>query len=1139
MASTSTAWEAWIADRVGPIRTGKRVLVLCRTRVTQSLVRRWVARTGGALGFEAATPATLAQQVRQDPLLGAGRHRSRTQDTVPPTTAIGRRIGARPGLTGYARRWVQHLRLASRAGVALGPPDWLAELAATGWGRDDDEDALGYLLDAVGARGRKLSASAAWDRVVAIGFDRPPSSLHPWEPFLVRKLTGRPIAAAPAPGSGPPSGPIEAVRVPDVVAEARVAVTLAAADPDGTAILVTDTATARRVRDALARSGVPCAWRDSDALGVHALASAVRRAASWFAEPPDPPVQIADLAFVLGCTALHRELHPAAEQARRALIATRPPRKGGTDIDVDADAQLSRRSIAAALEEARLLDAPLSAWTRRLVERVGQARKGWIAAASAAIAVRLTLLSAALAARSVEDALSELVGAPLTFDPDDFDDVIAELLGDGVAEHALPGGHTLGAVKRFLVSLRVRVHDDPVARAVLAALRDRSEWPVTPSHVHHALARSNDLDVLSDGVDVISVDDWDGRPCRQLIVLDAHDHGLTRRTSPDPLLTEAELADLGAVSGRAAVAERLAQVQRAAARAERVIAVVTERDAGGREVVPPIQLDLRWRAGWALAGADEPVPSYGWRLAGLPENASLVLEAAPGACDPAPGAVPAVDAVVELLADQACAEWHRDGRGQGAPPPRVARLLGDAVGAPEATLPRGERDEHSVSRLFRPLVHCPYQAFARRIVRVDERRELAQELEPREVGRAVHAALEAAEVSWRVADREDRADAIVGRLRAATDDAFNEQLASLGDLSAARRASANGRRSRWNAHWPQYVDSRLLPPPSPPSFERLYPRHPAVEAAVAAFRRTVPAGRDLPDWRVKAWVVWAAGAGPGRLAEFAPAILLRRGESTELPESCLPDLPNLARDRDLDALHQVVSGVERKLAAWRRPLAGSLAEVGFGTPPDDPEVRGTDAPVRLELGETRLRLGREEIKVTGRIDRIDLLDPEGGERWAAIVDYKTGSAVLPWQFRRDQLELRDPQLLVYAMVAQVTGRDKALPDALRHVRVALVAEDRVEHVVREPEVGQKPIAPETWIPIDGVILGWAASELGRRLDDARDGRWPLSPRADTCPMLSSFGNDRCPAAAACRLRALPVVDDAHAVADGASDGDPA
>jgi hypothetical protein len=178
----------------------------------------------------------------------------------------------------------------------------------------------------------------------------------------------------------------------------------------------------------------------------------------------------------------------------------------------------------------------------------------------------------------------------------------------------------------------------------------------------------------------------------------------------------------------------------------------------------------------------------------------------------------------------------------------------------------------------------------------------------------------------------------------------------------------------------------------------------------------------------------------------------------------------------------------------------------------------------VDLGRAVLRLGSADVEVRGRIDRIDLVHSPRGDRYAAIVDYKTGSRQEGWQFQRDQLSLKDPQLLLYAMVVERGGRGDHLPEAFRNVRAAVIAQDRVEHTSDPERGGREPAAPDTWMPIDGALLAWAARQLGALVDEARAGRWTLRPRPDTCPMISPYEHDHCPVATACRFRALPAGD---------------
>lgn len=1116
-----SSWLQWLDDRIGPLR-GRRVLVLCRTKASLALVRRWAARRGGVLGLEAATPGGLAQQVHQEPILAGPRRRVVEEEAMPAGSALARRVGARPGLTGVARRWTRHLRLARAVGAEPEAPDWLDELVRAGFAVDEGSAAMEHLVQAVRARGRRLTVTASWDRVVTVGFDRGPPAESAHEHWLARALAGPHRAP-----TEPEGVPIPARMVPDVAAEARLAVALAAGHPDGTLVLVNELATARRVRDAARRSGVPCAWRDAEALSVHGLALAVRRAAAWFSDAPDPPIQLADLVFVLGRTSLGRALHPAAEAAITGAL-------GAAEAGGDTPREPLRRSaVKRVLEGTRMLDGALSTWRARVREQVDAAGAApELRGAAAGVWIRLELLHAALTGRSVEEVLGEALGNPITFDADDFDDVVATLLGDLGDEWlgpAHPSGSTLGAVQRFLLACRVRLHDDAVARAIVGALRDRATWPVSPSHVHHALAGAVDAGVLSDGVDVVMIDDYDGRPCDHLVVLDVHDHGLARRPSPDPLLDDAELAALGACAGRAQVDERIRQVRRAVGAAARSTAIVTRRDATGREVVPPIQLEL------AFEGPE--VPSYGLGLPELPETRDPWLEPRVGREAPAP--VDGPDWVVAHLCHQACAEWYRDGRGPPtfvAAPPSPTATLADARRAevpfapahllpylgfaevPEAALPAGA---HSVSRLLQPLARCGYQAFTRVVLGVYEPDPIADDLDPKEVGRAVHRALELVtpEVRWRGVDAP--AETRVEALQAATRVAFDEAVRGLG-LSPARQVAVDGHRDRWNTHWPLYVRSRELRPQNGGP-AKVLDGYPFVPEWVAKIRARVPAAAGLTDKRIAGWVLWAAWTPPDALVDMHQPLFLRESELDSMPPSAYPDLRALVQTAEWAALHRWLGEMRARMDTWGEPPHATAAEVPFGPlePPRPPAPLG-GAEGSLAFGTTVLRLGSAELELSGLIDRLDFVSGPRGERFVGVVDFKTGQARDGWAFRRDQVSLKDPQLWVYAMVVERASREDRLPEALRGARVLAIAHDRVRSVVDDPEGPQRdPKASDTWMPVDAKVLGWAAGQLGVLLDDARAGRWPLRPRSDTCPMLSGWSNDRCAMASACRLRALP------------------
>ncbi len=1093
------------------------MLVLCRSRASQSLVRRWIVARGGLLGVDVATVSGLAAQTYQPPLLAGAIAPRPPHDTLPTSTAIAARIGARPGLCAHARRWAQAARAAVESGLEPTLPPWLDELHGSDWGLDDDEAAQLALLRAARsstthANGEvMLSTGYRWDRVVLLGFDGPPATAAPLERATAEALSGTtPIERAATPAA------IPSVQVPDVAAEARLAARVALGDPMGTLVLVADDTTARRVRAALWRNGLACAHRERRALQVHALASVVRRCAEWM-HGPDPQLRAADLASVFAQTSLRRPLHPAAEAWIDAGLEAQGLDRGHL--------RWTRPGVLEVLREARVLDAPLTRWIRRLEVELGVLteeptdRSKRIAAGAWALAARLRVLEAIVRGVDPDRHLFELSGGELSFDDDDFDAMVAELLGDALGVPETPDAGSLGALKNFLVALRVRVHDDPVARAILGSLRSNARWSAGPTQVYQALSGAVDPGVLSGGVSVVRYDDYDGRPIRQAILLDVHDKGLARRPVPDPLLDDATIATLGLLSGRAVVEHRVHQAHRVAQVAERVLALVSRRDAGGRDVVAPIQLDL-------VASEVPGAPSYGIGLPELPESARLAALQAVRSATPEPPEH--ADPHLSMLAIQGTAEWVRAGRGmpsdpttpapaghalltrqleQAGPiaPPWVMPWLGHALDVPEAVLDAGP---HAATGLLTEVSQCLYRAFVRRVLRVRPLEELSEDLDPREVGEAVHDALErvAGSDAW-PPDASDPS-AVVGALRVETGQAFKASVQRLGALSEPRTESIRGRTRRWNAHWPAWAASRIQRPRDSSRWllTRQLRLHPATLAADEVLLQTVPAAVDQRDYARFDWMAEIGTSTPAAAARLGSSSVLAYGRRS-MPESWLPDLPAFFASDAFAALHRAVVGLRLRLDTRSARLQAVEVELPFG-PSDDAGPAVT------------LPLGSEPLAVRGRIDRLEVRAAQDSQ-WLVITDIKTGTGRPDWAFRRDVSSLRDPQLVVYALVVRELQRAGHLVGDFATATVALVQWDQIKATFKEPANVHELAVPATLLAVDDTALDALAAELGRLVDRARSGRWTLRPRGDVCPALRAYGHTYCPYDKACRMRGLP------------------
>jgi RecB family exonuclease len=189
---------------------------------------------------------------------------------------------------------------------------------------------------------------------------------------------------------------------------------------------------------------------------------------------------------------------------------------------------------------------------------------------------------------------------------------------------------------------------------------------------------------------------------------------------------------------------------------------------------------------------------------------------------------------------------------------------------------------------------------------------------------------------------------------------------------------------------------------------------------------------------------------------------------------------------------------EKFVAAWAElkvvPRPAYL-EKGFGTAPTNggPE----EVPPLVITGDG------VEVRLGGRIDRVDLAETEAGT-FFWIVDYKTGrSAHYSAQSLRTFQRL---QLTLYALAVErvLLGGRGARPLGLAYWLVT----DSGPKVVLPG--GRKPhgwfASAEEWAKVSGLLEGLVA-DLVRHI---RAGDFPLAPRSETC-------TETCPYGQVCRI----------------------
>jgi hypothetical protein len=1105
--------DTWLHDAIRATPTPTRpVLVLCRTNATLHTVRAWAARQRGLPGFEVATPRMLAAQL-DGPRLAEPE--PSTDDL--PVHPFADRIRTRPGLVALARQRVVEARRTLAAAPDTPLPDWLRELAATDWAREKDVEI--ELLALARTNGARLTASLAWSRVVPLGFEGP---LDPWTAALVQAFVGD-VPRDRIEGRVP----AQALDVPDPVAEARHAARLAAPAPDDTLVLVQHAATAARVHRALLRNGIPSAWRGAVRLERHTLAAVIRRGVPWFSGALDPAVRAVDLHEVLRHPLLGQRLPPPArEWLGDRLEALGEPR--------DAT-WLSPRDLTAAIKRARHLDAPLSRWIDTLDALQARDDEDRTPARSARLQARLMVLKATVTGVP----FTEVFGTDAPEDDDDwgdFDALVSSLIGDDLhLPRPLAETGTLGALRRFLLACQVLSGDDPAALRILGALRKAQDRPATRLEALQCLIGQVERAECRGGVEIIAYEDYDGRPSGQLILCDVHDQGVAARPRPDPLLSDAQLRAMGQLDTRERVRHRLDQLRRATAHSQAATALVSRHDTMGRVVVAPVQLALAFEpVRTAPYGLDVPLPA-------VARTRSLAVVDA----DP----TPPPDDPVGRLAVQATAEWVRAGRGpigaapvaddvpgpstlahllaeRPTPPDWVGPYVGRVQDTPEAHLADGER---SATGFFTPLTHCLYQAFAKTVLGIREPDTLSEELDARQIGHAVHTALEhaAPQGGWGH-EGEDQAVAAAFRkaLREHNTAAFATAREEYGALSVARDAATRGLEERWATHWDRWAASRTVRAgrgDDRAPHDELLRQHVHLDRAKQAF--TAEARRlDLPPlgkWALSDWLPWICQRNLDDPAMHRDELLMSH-DRNGLPGAYEDLARRFLGHPSLRAYAHTLRVVDRLRAAMVQPTFGVVAELPFGTVDGEAVLHIDNTLVPVAIGPIDLPLGRTTVRVRGLIDRV-LLVGLRAEPLLRVTDYKSGGgAPNTRNGLKRLLQLIDPQLVIYALVLREALRTGRLPDAFARADLATVGWDHLRATVARGEQLHLSDPMDRFL-LDDATLDLLGRAIGSLVGRATAGDWPLSPRRDTCPKLSAYGHDHCAYADACRLRALPEV----------------
>jgi hypothetical protein len=1056
----------WLEGLVDAVSRCERATVLCRTSATQrEVLRAFAARAGSRPaawpGLEVVTLGGLVAARAAEPLLGTSAADTRELPDDHPWRPL---LDGRARLLRDVRRRVARAQAVAAAGGSLAAlrPE-LATLAAA-WPPPPDIEAA-----------RAVLASPPGGSVFAVGF--PPGvtfggSLSPLDLRVLAAL--RPAHAVADDPRAVPATAIRALGVPDVAAEARVIAARAreaAAAGARVLVLVASSATGERVQAALARNGVAVADDDAIPLRRHALAAVLAPLLPLFESRGAEPLDAADLLRLTTDPVLSRTAPRGAEVA---------------DIDgADGPPRASTRHVRELVLECHLARAPLGEWITALAAREEDAADR-LGSAPAADAKARAGRAARLASARVLLAQVRALAARAT------------------------GSGRLADLALLALDVGLSSPEDRLGRAIVAALRDDGFRPATADDFDEALSGGVGSRRVDDGVQILSYASYDGRAADLALLADLHDKGLARAPAPDPLLGDTDLRALGYPTPAEAIAERLAIARWAAHRTAvtggQVLGIVARADASGRRVSAPADLALEVTEREDAFGLGEDLPERRDRDA---------LAAGAGAPDP--------------LATQIDAEWARSGVAFDAaraalPPCRDDDTLAEQLARDLPRLPAdlrpwlGEAGAHpatgdglpprfglSATRL-RAFTTCLYNAFCESVLGLDVFEDPAEDLDPREVGSAVHLALQKALPGERLLVPEDDLAAhrarVLARLRKETEAAVRRIAAEReAPETEPLRLAREGLTARWTAHWQRFVETRIT----------------SVEKANATVARgAAKKVAERPETAALAALL-APVLGNKSVVAKLPNSLGALAFDTRCDRAAflegLPELGGSAKGvaalRERARKPDALAAVDAFLAAAAGEVMGRgyhpdgdlevvATELSFGDMPleDDPDTKG---PVMA------LRLGRGDVAVRGRIDAVlRRRGPEAapGSR-VEVRDFKTGGKGGSVERGEQAPKLTRPQTALYALAVEALG---AAGDAPGPIGVEALT---LDHVVGEQGLHTDPLAPGATVRI--------RTALGAILDLARDGLYPPTPHPLGCPRLRDRGA-WCEFGDVCRVR---------------------
>jgi ATP-dependent helicase/DNAse subunit B len=190
-------------------------------------------------------------------------------------------------------------------------------------------------------------------------------------------------------------------------------------------------------------------------------------------------------------------------------------------------------------------------------------------------------------------------------------------------------------------------------------------------------------------------------------------------------------------------------------------------------------------------------------------------------------------------------------------------------------------------------------------------------------------------------------------------------------------------------------------------------------------------------------------------------------------------------------------------AAWSQldaPLEPAYFEWRFGPPRSDEsdyeDQRSTAEPFLLDVGQ-------EQIRITGRVDRIDVGE-SAGRRVYSVIDYKSGRRP---SLSKEQIasgQRLQPALYVMAAQALLFTEEAATPLYAGYWSMTNGVSVNARFSLYCSQDQRTP--SEEWVSLRGEVV----EQIGHFVRDIRSGNFPVSSRDDDC-------TSRCEFATVCRI----------------------